>query len=213
MAGRRLLMVEGSDDEHVLRSICAMRGLPVPEIRQLGGVGGVLPAIPQQLQLSTGEDDDIVGIIVDADINREARWQAVCDRLNQAGYEGLPTAPDTNGTIIPSPDDSLLPRTGVWIWPDNGKPGILEDFLRGLVPAGDGLMPIAARAVNSLEEKRFSVNDQPKAVMHTWLAWQSDPGRPYGTAITAGFLDSNLPQADALVSWIQTLFDSPEDSL
>ena len=190
-----------------------MRGLPVPEIRQLGGVGGVLPSIPQQLQLSTGEDDDIVGIIVDADTNRDARWQAVRDRLNQAGYDLLPSRPDPRGTIIPSPDGLLLPRTGVWIWPDNDKPGILEDFLSGLVPAGDGLMPIAARVVNSLVDKRFTMNDHPKAVMHTWLAWQPDPGRPYGTAITAGFLDPTAAHADPFVDWILTLFDSPADSL
>ena len=42
--------------------------------------------------------------------------------------------------------------------------------------------------------------------MHTWLAWQENPGRPYGTAITARFLDAEAPQADVLVAWINYLF-------
>jgi len=42
--------------------------------------------------------------------------------------------------------------------------------------------------------------------MHTWLAWQEEPGKPLGTAITAKFLDANVAQVDVLVAWLKALF-------
>jgi hypothetical protein len=52
----------------------------------------------------------------------------------------------------------------------------------------------------------FKQLDQPKALIHTWLAWQSEPGRPFGVAIKAGFLEHARPEADVLVGWLQRLF-------
>ena len=90
--------------------------------------------------------------------------------------------------------------------PDNKTPGILEDFLQFLVPQPDSLMKHANTSVNSVPEQRFTDLDRPKALMHTWLAWQEEPGKPYGTAITAKFLDPSQPQADILASWLKRLF-------
>ncbi len=42
--------------------------------------------------------------------------------------------------------------------------------------------------------------------MHTWLAWQSEPGEPYGTAIRAGYLNASVPQVDGLAAWLERLF-------
>ncbi len=44
--------------------------------------------------------------------------------------------------------------------------------------------------------------------MHTWLAWQNKPGRPFGTAITARYLDADVPEATAFVAWLEKLFFS-----
>ena len=90
--------------------------------------------------------------------------------------------------------------------PDNRTPGILEDFLSFLVPQPNDLFDHVTDSVDSIPNRLFSDNDEPKAVIHTWLAWQKEPGSPYGTAITARFLDSNVPQVEALVSWLRRLF-------
>ncbi len=42
--------------------------------------------------------------------------------------------------------------------------------------------------------------------MRTWLAWQEEPGKPFGTAITARYLDADAPPAKALVDWMRRLF-------
>jgi hypothetical protein len=90
--------------------------------------------------------------------------------------------------------------------PDNSSKGILEDFLRFLVPKGDVLLPYAEETVQGLPEKRFSENDRPKALIHTWLAWQGDPGRPFGQAITARFLQPDVKEAAVFVEWLKSLF-------
>ena len=92
--------------------------------------------------------------------------------------------------------------------PDNQTKGILEDFLRFLVPPGSGLFSHVESSVASIpdEERRFSQLAQPKAIIHTWLAWQADPGKPLGTAITAKFLDPHVAQVDVLVAWLKELF-------
>ena len=46
MADHRILLVEGSDDRHVLGAICETRHIDLPaEIRLHGGTSGLLPAI------------------------------------------------------------------------------------------------------------------------------------------------------------------------
>ena len=207
MASRKVLLVEGVDDEHVMKHICTNRGIPhLDEVKQHGNDKELLKAIPVQIKLSE-EEGDVVGIVIDADTDLSARWQSVRDRLVKVGYPYVPVAPDPNGTILNPPDGSFLPRAGVWIMPDNKTPGILEDFLDFLIPQSDALRAHARCSVDSLPEQPFSDNDRPKALIHTWLAWQKEPGRPYGTAITARFLDPDLPQANALASWLERLFD------
>lgn len=207
MAGRKVLLVEGIDDEHVMKHICTNRDIPhLDEVKEHGNDKELLRAIPVQINLSE-EEGDVVGIVIDADTDLRARWQSIRDRLVEVGYQGVPDAPDPNGTIVDPPDNSLLPRAGVWIMPDNKTPGILEDFLQYLIPKSDALFNHAVDSVDSLPEQRFKDRHRPKALIHTWLAWQANPGRPYGTAITARFLDPDLPQADVLASWLKRLFD------
>jgi len=91
--------------------------------------------------------------------------------------------------------------------PDNQSKGILEDFLRFLVPPGSPLFQYVEDSVKAIPGKPlFPEKDEPKARIHTWLAWQKEPGKPYGTAITAKFLDPDAPQAKTFVAWLNRLF-------
>ncbi len=206
MAGRKILLVEGNDDEHVLKHICGERGVGMlDEVKPQGNVQRLLENLPVHLKES---DLEALGVVVDADTDLTARRQSLRDRLTTAGYPKVPAEPDRTGTILASPPDSLLPRVGVWIMPDNRTEGILEDFLRFLVPAGGSLFSYVESSIAGIpqSERRFSRLDEPKAVIHTWLAWQEKPGKPLGTAITAKFLDPNVAQVDVLVAWLKSLF-------
>ena len=207
MADRVLLLVEGKDDEHVLGHICSKRDIsPTVAIRPYGNYEQLLSSLDTDLRF--GEPNEAYGVIVDADWDVSARWQAVLHRLRLAGYHNLPALPDPAGSIIEPPQDSVLPRTGVWIMPDNQAPGKLEDFLRFMIPDGDKLLSHAQACLDSLDTPPFRDVDRPKALIHTWLAWQRKPGRPYGTAIEVGSLNAGVPQVDALVDWLERLFTS-----
>lgn len=205
MGSRKILLVEGNDDEHVLKSICGRHKIPpLDEVKPHGSVEQLLESIPVRLKAS--EEGDVVGVVIDADTNVNSRWSSIRDRIRDAGYENVSGNPNPDGTILAPPDGTLLPRLGIWIMPDNSASGILEDFLRFLVPRPNRLFDHVRQSVTEIPEKRFRDQDTPKAVIHTWLAWQREPGKPYGTAITAGFLDPNVSEAKVFASWLQRLF-------
>jgi len=206
MAGKKILLVEGSDDEHVLKHICAQRRIgELDEIKSQGNVSRLLESFPVRLKES---NVDALGVVIDADTDLTARWQSLRDRLTSSGYQNVPANPIRTGTILEAPLEGLLPRVGVWIMPDNQTTGILEDFLHFLVPRGSRLFEHVKASVESIPEgeRRFSQLDKPKAVIHTWLAWQQEPGKPFGTAITAKFLDANVTEVSVLVTWLKALF-------
>ena len=208
MANGKILLVEGADDEHVLKHICGNRDIPhLDEVEKYGSVEKLIESIGVRLPLLI-EEGDVVGIVIDADTDISARWQSVRDRITNIGYKNVPDQPDPGGTILDPPAGTYLPRLGVWIMPNNQTSGILEDFLRFLVPQPNILFDHAKASVAAIPEgeRRFKLLDEPKAVIHTWLAWQKDPGLPFGTAITARFLDPNVPEVDVLAAWLKRLF-------
>ena len=94
--------------------------------------------------------------------------------------------------------------------PNNKTKGILEDFLRFLVPQPSTLFGHVQESVAEIPpcDRLFSDVKEPKAIIHTWLAWQKEPGMPLGAAISARFLDANVSQVDVFVAWLTRLFFS-----
>jgi hypothetical protein len=112
------------------------------------------------------------------------------------------------GTII---EESLLPIAGIWLMPNNQLPGMLEDFVGFLVPQGDPLWNRAGECLNGIpaEHRRFYDVNRSKAHIHTWLAWQDEPGTPLGSAITKRYLDADAAHAKLLMDWVRRLFNLP----
>jgi hypothetical protein len=203
MPGKRVLLVEGNDDEHVVKSVCGDQHLGnIDTIRQAKGISQLLDMVSPQLKES---DISILGIILDADTDLPARWEELKFRLEKEGYQNIDNQPTEEGTIL-LPPPGLLPKVGIWIMPDNKLAGTLEDFLKFLIPENDSLLTHAQQALDGLPEQRFTNTNQPKALIHTWLAWQEKPGMPYGQAITARYLDSELPLGQAFANWLKNLF-------
>ena len=92
--------------------------------------------------------------------------------------------------------------------PDNQRSGELEDFLEDLISREDPLLPHArtsasqAMALGAL----FSDGDTQKAVIHTWLAWQEEPGKRFGSAITTRYFQHDRPVARRFVDWFRDVF-------
>ncbi len=93
--------------------------------------------------------------------------------------------------------------------PDNQLPGMLETFVAHLIPADDPLAAEAEGCLQGIEREglnHYQMIHHPKAFIHTWLAWQANPGQPMGLAITAQVLHHNETLAMAFVNWLRRLF-------
>ena len=135
--------------------------------------------------------------MVDADTSLESRWQSITGWLSKAGYDGLPTAPQPSGTLV---HGEGLPTVGIWIMPNNRASGMLEDFIALLVPPDDALWEHAKECL-----AKISVRIPSKSLIHTWLAWQDEPGKPLWQAITKRYLDPEAGHSASLVSWLTSL--------
>ncbi|HEY4920592.1 MAG TPA: DUF3226 domain-containing protein [Xanthobacteraceae bacterium] len=202
---KRVLLVEGLDDFHVCCSLFQRHKVPeLFAVEPKMGVDKLLEALPVQLKASGIER---VGVVLDADLNLGARWASLRAILSSAGY-AVPEFPARTGTIV---DEIGKPRLGVWLMPNNQLPGALEDFAALLIPASDAL---AVRANSVIEEipageRRFAQPHRAKAYIHTWLAWQEDPGTPMGLAITKKYLDATAEGAVEFLKWINALLIEP----
>lgn len=209
----KVLLVEGVNDIHVFANLCKYHNIPLAfDIERLIGETtdyDVFDTIAIRLKANV----ECLGIVLDADLNLSGKWMALRDRLQKRGYRNIPTAPTSGGTIV---RNEGLPDVGIWLMPNNELPGELEDFLAMLVPnrQTNRLWNKAESCVNEIlqmeslpdNEQRFPAQDRSKALLHTWLAWQKEPGKPPGQAIWARYFDADAADALVLMQWIRTLF-------
>lgn len=221
MRHKNLLLVEGRDDQYVLHHLLAVHriasaiadrphpAIPITDrtiiIEQKDGFENLRDEVERALVSSELER---FGIIVDADLDIARRWASLQHAFRASSIHGLPAVPEPAGTVFPvaQPDRTLT--VGVWIMPDNVHPGMLEDFIKLIRPQDDTLWQRAEHCLAQIpaHERRFRVADERKAVLHTWLAWQEEPGKPLGQAIKARYLDAHAPYAQQLVGWLRRLF-------
>lgn len=209
---KKLLLVEGKDDENVVKHIWKSFNLAKAfEIKDKEGIENVLEETDSTLV--DGNTDVCLGIVIDADQDLNIQWQRIIGILRKADYDNeiIPTNPDANGTII---KQEFKPTFGIWIMPDNvTNRGMLEDFLEFLVPDKD-TNPIWIKAVKSSqevleeieEESRFNNIHFSKAKIHAYLAWQKECGKPFGLSITAKYLQADNPNCEKFVEWLNRLF-------
>ena len=109
-----------------------------------------------------------VGLVLDADEHPSQRWRALQDRLALQGVDA-PAELAREGWLGRTPDGV---RVGVWIMPDNLRPGRLEELVEGLIPGDDPCIAHAREATSRARElgAPFRAVDQLKAELHTWLA-------------------------------------------
>ena len=199
LSDERVLLVEGRDDKHVVLHLCqADASIRVPRVIEKDGIERLLDGIRGEI---LAEGRVAVGILVDANDDLQARWQAVANRLRDAGITP-PAAPALGGTII---DGS--PRVGVWLMPDNQSPGELEDFIAKMIPSGDPVWPLSKDYIERIPEddRKFRPGKILRAKVHAWLAARERP-RLLGQAIRTGDLRVDGAEAQLFVRWLRELF-------
>jgi hypothetical protein len=211
------LIVEGND-AIALAVLCQKAGLRPPlgyeqplkfkeEFVKIGeGAAGAI----RQLQLSLTEPElTHIGLVVDANtIGFENRWQQI-RRVLAAQYESetLAGADAQDGSKVIS--ENLMPTVGIWIMPDNKGTGYLEHFIETMVPPENELLKHATGVLNELISKPFNKLTEAKyqkSLLHTWLAWQRDPGKPFGQAIQSGYLSVEAVSVPPFLDWFSRTF-------
>jgi hypothetical protein len=200
------LLVEGNDDKHVILALCKKYQICENfDIIDCKGIDNLLKQIPLTFKTSGIET---IGIIIDADEDLQSRWNCLKHILSTNGCKVLQTLPKT-GLILENDSQEAGVKIGVWIMPNNDSNGMLEDFISFLVPRGDELLPVVHSTLDNIENRqlnRYSVNHKSKAVIHTWLAWQENPGTPMGLSITKTYLSADGATCHDFVQWLTNLF-------
>lgn len=202
-SSRNVLMVEGTNDLHVVKHLRSGTSLDF-RIDNKGGVENALDLDAIE-PLFNEPECRALGIMVDADDDLDARWKQVSDRLVKLGLS-VPDAPEQNGTIIPAQNNDD-PRVGIWLMPDNRNSGELEDFIKSMIPEDDPVWPLSEAYINGIptEHRKFSQGKTLRAQVYAWLAARNRP-LPMGSAITAGDLDRRAPSSVTFLEWLQNLF-------
>ena len=197
----QLLIVEGNDDRHVVDKLLQRHGLTPPfDTNAKGGFDELHKSIYNEVNASKRQT---LGIVADANDHPDRRWQSICDKLQEAQCD-VPTSPSPEGVVFNGPQTV---RVGVWLMPDNDRPGELEDFVADMIPPGNPIWPDAQRYINGIapDLRLFPAQKTKRAQVHAWLATRAKP-RPMGLAVTADDLRHDASVATAFVDWLRRLF-------
>ncbi len=166
-----ILLMEGQDDIIVCQRLFehySFLGVTIREPMEREKTGG-FEKIHQTIRVWLKRSGlKRLGLVVDADVDIQARWEFFRNILGEEGYHGLPKTPGKDGRII---KQNGRPTVGIWIMPDNNSVGMLEDFIAFLVPEGDQLLPLVEGCLDRIpvEHRRFRQRDRSKAKIHTYL--------------------------------------------
>jgi len=201
------LIFEGPDDQAVVMTLLynhkhdGDRLDGVFDDKKKTGIEHLLGTLREEIGAT---DVSKLGVILDADTNLATQWARVTYVLEQYGCVDVPPSPDQSGTIVQTNDGKTV---GVWVMPDNQSNGALEDFVASLIDENDALWPKAQTDVDNIpeEDRRFKTTYHSKAQVHTWLAWQEEPGTRMGQTFRKKYLDPEHPRAQAFVDWLKRL--------
>ena len=198
------LLVEGNDDQHVIWALCEKFKVPeIFDVIDCEGIDKLNEQIPVRFKQS---GIDTLGIIIDADAEINSRWTSIKGLLTAQGFT-IPNALPSTGLVLKNANNI---KVGVWIMPNNNLNGMLEDFISFLVPKDDKLLPIVNSTLDDIEEKKlnkYASIHKSKAVIHSWLSWQEDPGTPMGMGITKRYLTTDEATCSLLIKWLDELFN------
>jgi hypothetical protein len=205
--GPKVLLVEGDRDLHAVVGLAKQAGISWPAappviIEKLGGKANLRTKLETVLRVPQLTH---LGLIVDADEDRDASWQSLRGLLEAHGQ--LPDTPPAAGWrgSLSSPQLQL----GLWLMPDNEGPGALETLLLRAT-THDRLQTFADRATDEAKQDHgatYKLAHRDKARLHAAAAWFDEPGQPLGIAIQRGFVDLMHPDLSAFLAWFRATFD------
>lgn len=203
MSEKSILLVEGNNDKHVVLALRDKYNLPKSfEITNCNDVENLIKQIPFRIKNGT----EILGVLLDADENINSRWLELKKIFEEIDFN-MPNELPAEGFITTNNENIKI---GIWIMPNNKTSGMLEDFLVDLVSEDDKLMPFANEILTKIEDSKinnYKLIHKTKALIHTWLAWQKNPGNPMGQSITHNYFNTSEANCIIFSKWLDKLFN------
>jgi hypothetical protein len=205
------LLVEGKEEirviSHFIDQFVVWGDKPsdwVIHVKDYEGVDDLLKA--SNIETEAQEPGlEVLGILIDADDEIEARWAAVRARCLKITTD-FPSKLPSEG-LIHQTTQGL--RVGVWIMPDNSSRGMLETFLGALVtPTRTDLWGFARETCTQSRGHGAPYTDPhfDKACIYTLLAWLEPPGRSLNVSVQDRVFNARLPLADRFAKWFIDLY-------
>lgn len=195
------LLVEGSDEEHVMKKLLEKNGLQKNfAIKPKGGYEKLRKSIPVELKVAGLK---VMGMVADANNCVSDRWKSIADPLKKSGFEIPAKIPKKSNTFWSCNGITV----GIWFMPNNRDQGELEDFILKMIDEDDPVLPLAKQYIDEIppEYRKFKVAKSERAYLYAWLASRKEP-KPIGTAIVAGDIDHTKPISKSFLSWLRSLF-------
>ena len=204
-----LLIVEGKDELHVVSRIS--ESYDILENFKIEVSGSNDQAIDKFISSIFASDFNKVGVLLDFEPNQNV-WGKLYNGLQsyKPYYKTIPHDPLEGGVIVEANGtNKLFDNFGIWLMPNNKDKGTLENFLLSVVNSGNVQIAFAEETLKELEKRGlddYKPVHRNKALIHTYLAWQENPGAPYGTALKQKAFDIEHPDVQALANWLRQLF-------
>jgi hypothetical protein len=148
-----------------------------------------------------------LGIVVDAETALASVWWNRISPFVRETFQSESDDLPSEGLVLPHENGR---RFGIWVMPDNFSSGMLEDFLRRLIPdEANTIWQFATQCVGEARAKGAAYRDThlAKANLHTYLAWEDPPGERLGPAIARKFLNPHAETARTFVGWFKRLYE------
>lgn len=206
--GKKVLLVEGNTDCHVVMALCGAHNIEnnLFGLYDCGSDDLAIRRLNALIDAPEAEQPQIIGLMLDADQQGAlGRWQRITQKLQGKPYS-LPPTPVVNGTIIES-SETGYPKLGFWFMPNNQTTGMLEDFINEMIPATH--TEFIEQCLTTARAEGYATYKEvhrAKAIVHTYLAWQDEPGHPIGQSITARVLQPQTSTAYLFTGWLASLF-------
>jgi len=170
------------------------------------------------------------GFVFDIDIETTKRWDRVKSKLQSIVNNLIDFNEPLPKTCESAAKQGYIGHVkgyakpfGVWLMPDCKTDGQkIEHLVQSLIPANDAIFKYALECTTVVPKlvddsnaaivdphkklKCFAEKDRIKAEVRAWLAWQEEPGQPFGAAITRRYLGHDSLQANAFLEWLSRLY-------
>lgn len=214
--GPHLLLAEGADEKEFLAALLKYIDIHDVQVEEMGGKDqfpGLFATLMATQKLAMSQLQTYA-IIRDAEGNADDTFKSLCHHL-RAAVQPFPAVPGQYTARKPAPG----PRVGIFLMPDNGSPGMLEDLCLKAVQDHPA-MPCVREYIACLRTalpprsnpelpikpgERFFPKNVAKAEVQTYLAAMHDNVIRLGHGAARQYFNFGSPVYDELKRFLEVL--------